>query len=321
MRRFLSFVSAGVLLLALSACASGGSNQDSSVRAAEPPFAIIEIQPPSAQPSEASALSPAMTSVELPAIIEIEPSDDELVCITDYIPTIYIDLRYATPYNFTGQAIYDFSDAWLRYGTVKKLMAVQSTLMLKGYSLKIWDAYRPGSAQFKLWDVVSDATYVANPYMGHSSHSNGGTLDLTLVYLDGSAPEMPTDFDDFSLFADRDYSDVSETAGQNAQLLEQAMESAGFLGYTGEWWHFSDCEPYPYEDLEKLSFSLNRQSLFQPDCEEYISLRAAPDYEAEVLSHIPRETVFQILGWNGDFARIEYQGQQGYVSTDYIRLK
>ena len=320
MKRLLSSVLAGAFLLALSACGSGENSKDSIISVAEPPTAIIETEKPSEQPTEAPVVSPT-TSVDVPVILEIEPSDDELVCVTDYIPMIYIDLRYATPFNFTGQAIYDFSDAWLRYGTVKKLMAVQSTLMLKGYSLKIWDAYRPGSAQFKLWDVVLDATYVANPYMGHSSHSNGGTLDLTLVYLDGSAPEMPTDFDDFSLFADRDYSDVSETAGQNAQLLEQAMESAGFLGYTGEWWHFSDCEPYPYEDLEKLSFSLNRQSLFQPDCEEYISLRAAPDYEAEVLSHIPRETVFQILGWNGDFARIEYQGQQGYVSTDYIRLK
>lgn len=73
------------------------------------------------------------------------------------------------------------------------------------------------------------------------------------------------------------------------------------------------------EDLENLSFSLNRQSLFQPDCEEYISLRAAPDYEADVLSHVPRGTYFNILGWNGEFARIEFQDQQGYVSTDYIQ--
>ena len=262
---------------------------------------------------------PSPAQVDILETYEIVPSDDELVCAIDYIPTIYIELRYATPHNFTGQAIYDFTDAWLRFGTVKKLMAVQSTLIANGYSLKIWDAYRPSRAQFKLWDVVPDATYVANPYAGHSSHSNGGTLDITLVNQDGSTIEMPTDFDDFSLLADRDYSDVSETASQNAQLLQQAMEGAGFIGYTGEWWHFSDCEPYPYEDLEKLSFSLNRQSLFQPNCEEYISLRVAPDYEAEVLSHVPRGTYFQILGWNGEFARIEFQGQQGYVSTDYIQ--
>lgn len=318
MRRLLCSIIAVVFLLSLSSCASEECKEDKIVSEVESPVVIIE----SEKSSEPPATPPVVTlpeQVDTLETHEIVPSDDELVCVIDYIPTIYIELRYATTNNFTGKTIYDFTDAWLRFGTVKKLMAVQSTLIANGYSLKIWDAYRPSSTQFKLWDVVPDATYVANPYTGHSSHSNGGTIDITLVHQDGTCIEMPTDFDDFSLLADRDYNDVSETARQNAQLLEQTMEAAGFIGYTGEWWHFSDCEPYPYEDLEKLSFSLNRQSLFQPNCEEYISLRVAPDYEAEVLSHVPRGTYFHILGWNGEFARIEFQGQQGYVSTDYIQ--
>ena len=118
----------------------------------------------------------------------------------------------------------------------------------------------------------------------------------------------------------RDYSDVSSAARENAEFLEQAMAAAGFVGYSGEWWHFSDAASYPYEDLEQPHFSLNRQVTYAPDCKEYISLRAAPDYDAEVLARVPRGTVFYILGWFGDFARIEYQSQQGYVAKEYIQF-
>lgn len=49
-----------------------------------------------------------------------EPADTDFVKITDYIPDIVVDLKYATADNFTGTVIYDFKDAYLRYGTVKK---------------------------------------------------------------------------------------------------------------------------------------------------------------------------------------------------------
>ena len=56
---------------------------------------------------------------------------------------------------------------------------------------------------------------------------------------------MPSGFDDFSALADRDYSDVSETAAGNARLLEAAMTEAGFTGYSAEWWHYTDVDGYP----------------------------------------------------------------------------
>ena len=37
---------------------------------------------------------------------------------------------------------------------------------------------------------------------------------MTLVTFDGNEVEMPMAFDDFSLKADRDYSDVPETAAE-----------------------------------------------------------------------------------------------------------
>lgn len=177
-----------------------------------------------------------------------EPPPEELVPAADYVPGIRTDLRYATENNFTGQVIYDFTEAYLRYGTVQKLAAAQEALAAQGYGLLIWDAFRPVEAQFRLWEACPDPTYVANPQRGFSSHSRGNTVDVTLVLSGGAPVEMPTGFDDFSPLADRDYSDVPEPAAANARLLEDVMTDCGFKPYSGEWWHFSDEDSYPVEE-------------------------------------------------------------------------
>ena len=194
--------------------------------------------------TEETAVPTAQTEASLP-----EPADEDFVKISDYLPNVRQELFYATDRNFTGKVIYDFQNAYLRYGTVTKLMAVSEDLEELGLSLKIWDGFRPVSAQFKLWEVCPDSTFVANPNTGHSSHSRGNTVDLTLVDANGVELEMPTGFDDFSEKADRDYSDCSEAAASNAQILELIMEKHGFSGYFGEWWHFSDTVSYPVEEV------------------------------------------------------------------------
>lgn len=182
---------------------------------------------------------------------EKEPEDDEYVLVNKYIPDIYVELRYATENNFTGVKIYDFTEAYLRYGTVKKLTQVQKELKQQGYSLKIWDAYRPFEAQQKLWEVYPDPNYVANPANGMKKHNLGGTVDITMVAADGTVISMPTEFDDFSLKADRDYSDIEdEEAVKNVMILQNAMENNGFTGYQGEWWDYSDTVEYEAVDFE-----------------------------------------------------------------------
>lgn len=182
---------------------------------------------------------------------EKEPEDDEYVLVKKYIPDIYVELRYATENNFTGVKIYDFTEAYLRYGTVKKLTQVQKELKQQGYGLKIWDAYRPFEAQQKLWEVYPDPNYVANPANGMKKHNLGGTVDITMVAADGTVISMPTEFDDFSLKADRDYSDIEdEEAVKNVMILQNAMENNGFTGYQGEWWDYSDTDEYEAVDFE-----------------------------------------------------------------------
>ena len=182
---------------------------------------------------------------------EKEPEDDEYVLVNKYIPDIYVELMYATDNNFTGVRIYGFTDAYLRYGTVKKLANVQKELKEQGYSLKIWDAYRPFEAQQKLWEVYPDPNYVANPANGMKNHNLGGTVDITMVAADGSIIPMPTEFDDFSLKADRNYSDIdNEEAVNNVMILQNTMENNGFTGYQGEWWDYSDTVEYEAVDFK-----------------------------------------------------------------------
>ena len=117
---------------------------------------------------------------------------------------------------------------------------MQSELNELGYELLIWDAYRPVDAQWKLWETCPDANFVSDPNKGYSSHSRGNTVDVTIIRLDGSEIAMPSEFDEFTSLADRDYSDVSELAGENSQLLDDIMTRNGFSGYRKEWWHYSD---------------------------------------------------------------------------------
>lgn len=191
---------------------------------------------------------PIETTVEtIPTLPPLPESDDIFVRVADYIPDCVIDLKYAGTDNFTGAVIYDSDEAWLRYGTVKKLMQVQLELKEMGYGVKLWDGFRPPSAQFKLWEICPDPTYVSNPNNGFSNHSRGNTVDITLVDESGNEIEMPTGFDDFSALADRNYSDCTEVAASNAQMLEEIMTKHGFKGYHGEWWHYTDMDTYEVE--------------------------------------------------------------------------
>ncbi len=240
--------------------------------------------------------------------------NSDFVRVRDYIPDIVTDLKYATSSNFTGAVIYDFTDVYLRYSTVLKLMDVQAELRQQGLRLKIWDGFRPVEAQWSLWNAKPDPNYVSNPSTGHNSHSRGNTVDVTLVDAEGRELEMPTGFDDFSSFADRDYSDCTVTAANNATLLQEIMEKHGFTGLQSEWWHFSENQEY---DIEKI-FDPGAISLWRAECNEYINLRIAPNVQSQSIQTIPDNDQFKVLGWINGFAYIEYKDVRGYVNADYI---
>lgn len=176
------------------------------------------------------------------------PADEDIVLVKDYIEDIKVDLKYSTADNFTGKIIYNFSDAYLRYGTVKRLQKAQEILRAKGLSLKIWDAFRPAAAQFVMWEVYPDDDFVADPTTGFSTHSRGNTVDVTVVDKDENEIAMPTKFDDFEEMIKYDYNSAenSETS-KNAIMLKEIMVNEGFHPCTTEWWHFRDIDVYPVE--------------------------------------------------------------------------
>lgn len=244
-----------------------------------------------------------------------DPDLTDFVNVAWYIPDIVVDLRYAGSDNFTSVPIYVFQDAYLRYGTVMKLNKVCEELKEHDVYLKIWDAFRPASAQFKLWSIYPDPNYVADPNRGFSAHTRGNTLDVTLVDSQGNELPMPSEFDDFSDAANRDYAKCTEEERQNAMLLESVMEKNGFRGYWGEWWHFTDT--YSYE-VEKV-FDPAEISTWYPKCNEFITLRKKASAYSEAVDEIRVGYSFTVLGYTDQFAMVEFNGQRGYVLRKYMQ--
>lgn len=243
-----------------------------------------------------------------------KPNNDALVRVLDYIPELQQALAYATTENFTGHRIYDFTDVYLRYGTVTKLAAVCEELAAQGLGLKIWDGFRPVVAQAKLWEIWPDAAFVSHPVTGSRSHCRGNTVDVTLIALDtGEELPLPTPYDTFSALADRDYSDVPPEAAQNAKLLEETMVKHGFKPYFAEWWHFTDTDDYPIDEY----FDPAVPTQWIANCEEFISLRSSVGVSETILKISSGDTV-TLLDWSGKYARVFYQGYWGYVMTNYI---
>jgi len=177
----------------------------------------------------------------------------DLVDITKINPNIKLDIRYATSNNFTGKQVYSKSCCFLRKSTAEKLNRVQKELETMGLGLKVWDGYRPRSVQYKFWELVPDPRYVADPKKG-SKHNSGAAVDCTLVDKNGNELKMPSEFDDFSTKAHRNYARMSPTSAQNCKLLELIMTKHGFSFYHSEWWHFNDVDWKRYDFLD-ISFS------------------------------------------------------------------
>jgi D-alanyl-D-alanine dipeptidase len=164
-----------------------------------------------------------------------QPSD--IVDLLSVDPTFALDIRYATANNFTGRVLYPSAKAKLRRVAAESLAAVQRELRTMGLGLKIHDGYRPLAIQWKLWEIVPNPDFVADPRKG-SKHNRGAAVDLTLVDSLGNELQMPTGYDDFTEKASHEYMDLPESAIANRALLLEVMMRHGFLPIKSEWWHY-----------------------------------------------------------------------------------
>lgn len=290
------------LLALLSGCATPKASGDDPNHLPQPTAAVTQATEITNPPEE----EPIM---ETQSLLLLQPKETDLVRVADYIPDALQELKYATSDNFTGAVIYNFQDIYLRYGTVQKLSAVRKELAGMGLNIKIWDGFRPVSAQFKLWEICPDDTYVANPNVGYSNHSRGFAVDLTLVDADGQELEMPTAFDDFSGKADRNYGDVSPAAAENSRLLEQVMTKHGFKGYSGEWWHYNDSTRYEVEHV----FDPGVISCWTVTEGPAVPLLENSDPDASSVAAIESGDTVTVMGFRNDYALVTWQGLRGYV--------
>ena len=188
-------------------------------------------------PTRPKKVSLGFSPTQLDSIFQLH--DTTWVNLKELHPSIELDLRYATTNNFMELQIYDCAQCYLRLATAKALLNAQKELESQNLGFKMFDCYRPKSAQYKLWKKVPDRRYVAPPSKG-SMHSRGGALDLTIIQLDNKKElEMGTEYDYFGRAAYWVNKDLPEEVLDNRQLLRSTLEKHGFKTVTTEWWHFS----------------------------------------------------------------------------------
>ena len=188
------------------------------------------------------------------------------VLLADFVPSIIQEIRYHSTYNFIGDRIdgYEEPCALLTKEAARALKNVSNELIVQGYRLKIFDAYRPSCAvkHFILWgiedqdirmkpyfypDLMKQELFAKGYIAKQSSHSRGSTVDLTLLDMKtGKELDMGGPFDLFSEISHSDYTGITEEQYANRMLLQNAMTRNGFMPLDCEWWHFTlKGEPYP----------------------------------------------------------------------------
>ncbi|AKA36039.1 M15 family metallopeptidase [Flagellimonas lutaonensis] len=165
-------------------------------------------------------------------------ADTTFVRLADFSDDFVYDIRYATENNFLKAKVYDCAECYTRVKTAKALIKANKEFISKGYRIKFFDCYRPNSVQYKMWQLVPNPQYVANPVKG-SIHNKGGAVDITLVDMQGNELDMGTDFDFFGKKAHHEFTELPDEVLQNRKLLKETMEKHGFWAIRTEWWHYN----------------------------------------------------------------------------------
>lgn len=175
----------------------------------------------------------------------------DLVDLARFDPRLRFDIRYATPANFMGRALYPVARAVAQRRVAAALSRVQTHAEAAGYGLLIFDAYRPWRITKMMWDETppDKREFVANPSTG-SRHNRGCSIDLSL-HRDGVEVVMPSPYDDFSPAAYRSNTAAPADTIAASRMLEGWMVAEGFVPLANEWWHYDWAEwrRYPIMDV------------------------------------------------------------------------
>jgi len=156
---------------------------------------------PLPSPSTTAASSPPASPSPAVSIDVYAPPG--FVDLSDVDPTIVNDIRYYSDHNFVGRRIDGYLEprCLLAEPTAQALHRAQTAARERGYSLKVYDCYRPARAgeDFARWardpdDQLTKGEFYpdepksrlfADGYVGGgtTTHSSGTAVDLTLVPL------------------------------------------------------------------------------------------------------------------------------------------
>lgn len=159
---------------------------------------------------------------------------------------IVVSLAYATALNLSGRPIYRNPLCLLHREAAARLERAAELAGAIGLRFKIFDAYRPPEAQWRLWEACPDPDFVADPRRG-SPHSRGVAVDLTLIDRSGEELPMGTGFDATVEQSHHGRTDLPADAQRNRLTLLGIMTAAGWDHYSKEWWHYQlfDARRYP----------------------------------------------------------------------------
>lgn len=217
------------------------------------------------------------------------------VYLCEVAPSIIISPRYSTSENFLGCPVngYTKQTIIITRQAADALKNVQDYIAKDGYSLVVYDAYRPQRAvnNFVQWsenisDQIKKSQYYPRVDKAHvfelgyvakrSGHSRGSTVDLTLIkngdslhpiqektrtlldgfmisILDDGTVDMGSSFDLFDTASHFENNLIGEPFKSLRTYLRTVMNKFGFKPYAEEWWHFT-LKNEPYLSTENGSY-------------------------------------------------------------------
>lgn len=188
----------------------------------------------------------------------------DFVYLSDVDSTIQQDIRYYSNHNFVGKRIngYEAPRCILTRRAAEALADVQAVLRAKGFSLLVYDCYRPQRAvdEFIVWSndprdqknkvefyprVDKPDLFIQGYVAAKSGHSRGSTVDLTII-RDDKPIDMGTPYDFLDPLSHPLSSQITGKAKENRLSLRTIMLANGFMPLSTEWWHFTLAdEPFP----------------------------------------------------------------------------
>lgn len=150
---------------------------------------------------------------------------------------------------------------WIRLGALARLALAARTLFATNprYALVVYDAHRLLSVQKAAFEKYTGIFGEKHPHLkgddlaeyvhqhvavpSVAGHPTGGAVDVSIME-DGTPVDMGGIYADFETPAYLAFAEgLTEAQRRNRARLREAMVSAGFAPFNGEWWHFSYGDP------------------------------------------------------------------------------